>query len=278
MLEKLFLISPNYSFLHNWAQLIAVNLEVPLFRFLLKIFCDSKVSQIELRHSIVESSGFNLFVSDIDLTIIISNESQSTHVLNAYHLLKKIFMNLGEPEVVTCEERDQLLKLETAELKYFWSKLFQLRKIHWQLLKKKQSKNNLELLKIARGLEKCKSKLGSESLVISIERAFPESPKLNSPEITYPYYSHYLGCWVEIGASIKEHALVAQTEEVANGFLSLLPDYELQSLSQRNHFKTYITQREIVLSQAQRRLLESNGKSAQHISEWILKLKEKISK
>lgn len=240
----------------------------------MKLSLGSSLTEIQVRHSLLEPGGFNLFVSDIDLTLVIKEEKDSARVLAGYQTCKKIFLNLGEPEVITATECEKLRHLESPNYLAFWSKLFQLRKIQWQLVKQEKA-SSLELLKIDRGLKKSKQKLKASSLQIHLSKAFSETTPLASHAIQYPHFSHYLGCWIDIEDSQRKHVLIATSTDEANGLLAVLPDYEYLGVHENEDLRKYILQREIILSQSQKRLLASQHSPVEHLEDWIQKLKEK---
>ena len=74
-----------------------------------------KVSEHEIilitRNSVTQNSGFNIFFSDIDFTIVVKSEisfEYSDRILKTYGKLKKFFPMLGEVEFFTEPEWSEL--------------------------------------------------------------------------------------------------------------------------------------------------------------------------
>lgn len=265
-------ITKDYAFFHEWFRNQIFRFQLPLIIYFFKILYGPKLHAIIPRHSLTEESGFNLFVSDLDLTFVLQNEQEIPRFLQRYDGLKNIFINLGEPEVLTQKEFKRILNIETPFFSSYWTYIFQLRKISWQLIKKTKSHNQLEEQKVERGLRRSLNKLNSLSLQIQLDDIFAKLPEVQSTSLEFPYYCQYLKTWIEIKTSHREHALIATTGLEASAFLGLLPGNQYQGLKEELQLQQYLLVKEIALSICQQRLLTHQGEGTQHLADWIQKL------
>lgn len=272
-LYKCFVVTKNSTYFHEWFRVMILQFQIPIIYLILKLMNGSKLFRIIPRHSLTEPFNFNLFMSDIDLTFITPEEESIPSLLRNFYLLKKVFINLGEPEVLTKSEFKSYTSIESKTLQSIWQQLFLIRKLHWQQ-KKLNTVNMYELAKINRGIIKCYMKLFSIGTELSLNNIFImdfHSEVLAEDE--FPYFSKYLEHWIEIGTKTKDNSIVCSDLFQASGFLQILPDhFEERSKSDHINLKRYIHLREICMSKCQLRILTSKGEDNISIREWIERL------
>ena len=272
-------VSKGSFFFHEWVRQFLLNFEVPALRLFFQLALNNSLSQMIIRHSLLEPLGFNVFMSDIDLTIIVKKSEDIPHALKSFFDLKKIFLNLGEPEIFTQEEWNQWMALEQPEFDKTWVNLFQVRKIFWQKMKQEQTSSLYEMAKIQRGLEKSHSKLHAAGSMLYIQRLFPNVP---SAEIfcgvDIPYYSKYLNKWVEASPASRIDSLVCSTNDQVEGLIQLIPGHEtIDPKIQCHPLRRYFLFREILLSRAQLRIQQYSHIQNELISDWIARLEREMN-
>ncbi len=272
-------VSQDSHFLHEWARQFLLNFEIPALRFFFQLALNNSLSQIIIRHSLIEPQGFNIFMSDIDLTIIVKKNDDIPKALKAFFDLKQIFLNLGEPEIFTQEEWDQWMALEKPEFAKTWANLFQVRKIFWQKMKQEKSSSLYELAKIQRGLDKSHSKLHAAGSMLYIQRLFPNVPNAEIfCGIEIPYYSKYLNMWVEGSPASRTDSLVCSTNDQVEGLIQLIPGHETVDPKIQSHpLRRYFLFREILLSRAQLRIQQYSHIENELISGWITRLESEMN-
>ena len=265
-------ITKEYSFFHEWFRLQILRFQLPFINLYFRITCSDSLIKIIPRHSLTEESGFNLFFSDIDLTFLVKCEKDIPHLLKCYDIIKKVVINLGEPEVLTQKEFTRISANETVFFSSFWTKIFQLRKVSWQIHKAQKPITPLEKMKVERGIQRSLSKLHSDSLQIQLSNIFEVFPIPHSSSIEFPYSCEYLKFVIEIKSSLKPNALIATTALEASAFVGLLPGNQYQEYRHEIPLQRYLLIREISLSTCQQRLLYHQGKETLHLEDWIKKL------
>jgi hypothetical protein len=120
----------KFNLINILVRFFYVNILTPiLFNFLKWRF--SNIKDIHLRHSVTEKKSFNAFLSDIDLTIVIENDSSSTNILKYFFQIKKILLMLDYPEVYYVDEYELLKKIQNNPSWNIIYTLWCIRKINW---------------------------------------------------------------------------------------------------------------------------------------------------
>jgi hypothetical protein len=269
--KHLYELTLNYDFLHEWCRCVVLNFELPLIRALLGV-------KVLARHSVTERNNFNLFYSDVDLTLIFPHEKNIRKTMRRLQSLKRFLPNIGEPEVLLETEFENIQMYQTPFFQLIHAQIFQVRKLNWQLNSMSKTSDSLQKSKIERGLSKSLFKLNSNSLIIKSEEIFPNCPnsriRLN---ISYPYYCGYLECWVEIGGAVHEKSVVFQRIEQADAFLQFLPGnkYEDENLGYVQ-LKKYLSYLEIGKCQSTMRTMVLTAQESADGIAWLETLNRQI--
>ncbi len=124
--------SPSFAPLHHQVRNFYA-LSVPTCTKIgINGFSKNRRSQVFLRGSTKSSEGFNVFLSDLDLEILIPHEDENhiTEIRQKINRLKKVFPALGEAEIYTVDEKKKYNELlEDGEEIY--SFLRKVRKTVW---------------------------------------------------------------------------------------------------------------------------------------------------
>lgn len=271
-------LTKQHTHLHERIRQFVLEFEIPLF---IKAFRDSLGQDLQMilpRHSLIEPHAYNVFMSDIDLTLVVTSEKDVKQAFETFYSLKKYYPNLGEPEVLTLEEWNNALSYERPGFEKIWSMLFQLRKLSWQTKKLSNAQGEYEVAKIQRGISNSLKKLSSHGPMLKLDDFFPECPVATSfCEIKLPCYSHYLERWIELIDHDQLPSLVFSSIDQAEGFIQLIPGHVTVDLIIQTHpLRRYLLAKEINLSQAQLRIQNFGGTGNEHIEKWVQRLRNEL--
>ncbi len=140
-----------------------LNVLVPLISHLLKLRHPNLIN-IVTRNSIHEFAEFNFFLSDIDTTIVLKDNSDSVKIVKDFLKLKSFFIMLDHPEIYTEEEYFSLTKIQESRswkiVELFWN----IRKINWCKKSLSANPSTLNNLKMKRSMEKSFKKILKKEL------------------------------------------------------------------------------------------------------------------
>ncbi len=276
LLLKLYEVSKD-NFIHSWTQAILTALVLPLLRFAY-LRANPEARDLILRHSLLEANGFNLFMSDVDVTIIADSPPAVKKLLRSYFRMKRLFPLLGEPEVHARSLWDEVSALASPANELVWSKVFQLRKLGWQRRRLETEENPYHRAKLLRGLGATRKKLRTTEDAVDLEAIVPGCP---GSEIAFasPSYLEYLGCWVGRPGE-REHIVQTSNLRLASGFCQLLPGQDCPDPELRSHpLRGFLTLKEILVAQASLDLhsyLRSDF-DPRDLQSWIDRLRTSIS-
>lgn len=131
---------------------------VPLITSYLK-FRFPHLKKVIVRNSLAEKNNFDAFLSDIDLTLIIENKSETKQILLTFLKLKTIFIMLDQPEIYEENEYQKLSELYSTWTADFIRFTWNFRKINWSLAELESSNNEAEKFKKLRSIKKSLSKI-----------------------------------------------------------------------------------------------------------------------
>ncbi|HXH31150.1 MAG TPA: hypothetical protein VNJ01_10095 [Bacteriovoracaceae bacterium] len=275
ILLKLYEVSAD-SFLHPWSQGIITSLFFPFVR-LVFLTLNPKAIELIARHSIKEKDGFNLFMSDIDVTILADKHSSIPMLLKNYFRIKHLLPILGEPEIHVKQEWQELHLRSTPELDDAWSTIFQMRKLRWQEKSLLRTYDRYHRSKLLRGLERTKKKLKTSTGQVSLQKVLSTLP-LSQVPLELPVYLMYFQSWLAVEAT-REESLVASSPEVAWGFYQLIPGNQSEDPSLRKSpLREFLCRKEILMSQSQLDLSKFQDESFNTLilDSWIQKLTEQL--
>lgn len=228
----------NFSLINMTFRTAISFLFLPLLKTYLRLTtgCDSSFS-LQTRHSINEKNRYNFLFSDVDLSIIVSeNDVTKSDLISKKHAsIKNIFLNLGELEIYTAAEMRNIQNLMTKVQPDFQF-LRDFRKIGWVEDENRTFPSEYHKIKYYRGLRNLlrKFKYSGEikdfsniSLVVpELEHWLSELqiPKLVFPKIEFLEFSNYLGFTVT-NTALPQSAPRTVTLEDHLGFvfLSIIP-------------------------------------------------------
>lgn len=266
--------------LHRAGAWIILHFEVPLIHLLLKLKLKEKVITIKPRHSLIEKGGFNLFMSDIDLSIVVKSDSDFNNALNACWSLKRVLLNLGEPEVYLAQEWETLENLKKNELDELWRSLFQIRKLKWQRERNQGQITAYQKAKFERGTKRSLMALNSNNGLLYAENIFPFLKNIpdERTDSSFPKWDDFIQHNITISPDNDQYSLIFQTPSRAELFQSLSPIANNILKAPWEKIRIYLLKRELLMARCHLRLLEwtQDQSSIPKIREWVEIIENKI--
>ena len=265
-------------FLQSLTQVLYSNILFPFIRWFLQLRHEN-IHSLVLRNSILEKS-FHPFFSDIDITLVVKNESLLDEILKDYFRLKKIFIMLDAPEIYTIQEHTYLEELKRSKSWDVIDLIWHFRKLNWCKKSLLLTNDPFEMIKLNRSIQKSLQRLiripsetGRYTLqsFYTLDQLFVASPLRK----TCCYYSSYLsndfpGCF-NIELSRKQF-------EFLN---SLMPGESIMSEIKNDTTPIYLQSKEalfyheLYLSKSALRVMRHKGLPTEKHKAWIEYLEEK---
>lgn len=264
-------------FLKSLIQSFYSNILFPFIRFFLQLRHENLHSLV-LRNSILEKS-FHPFFSDIDITLVIKNESSLEKILNDYFRFKKIFIMLDSPEIYTIQEHTYLEELRRSQNWEVVDFIWHFRKLNWCKKSLLLTHDPFEILKLNRSIQKSFKKIikvPSETSRYTLQNFYIFDQLFIASPIRKIccYYSPYLsndfpGCF-NIELSRKQF-------EFLNSFM---PGESVMSEIKNDTTPTYLQSKvalfyhELFLSKSALRVMQYKGLDTEEHKAWIEYLEE----
>lgn len=281
-LHNLYHLTKHWKYFHRACALIVLYVEVPLIRLLFKLLNPKKILLIVPRHSLRKKDQFNVFMSDIDLSVITRSSDDFESILRNSRLIKKLFLNLGELEIHLPLEWEILLQVKKGPATEIWDHIFQVRKLSWQREKLLQPVSDYESEKVKRGMARSLRSLNQSSALLEGRGIFPCITKFTVPpetEISSGYFDDYFEHYVYFHKEASAFGMKFENEVEYLSLRALTPqgDQVLQAPWEKIRYD--LLQRERIMSLCQLRILSWNKeeKKARKVQDWITILDRKIS-
>lgn len=264
MLHTLFNLTKNLNSFHEVCRRTIISLEVPLLKGILLGFGADEVIH---RHSILSKRYFNVFMSDIDLSVRASEKN--FRLLNEVSLvIKKILPNLGEIEFYTDEEWKEITELTQAPYEKTWERLLLLRKLSWQKKALKVSRSQYDTAKQERGI------------AITLERLALEMPEGFYLDTVFPEFSDRKASGpAPVKSEFLEHPMFFRDEATASYFWRILPESPEHPESEEDkRLKSHLIRREILLTVVSKRnqMLRGNLHDLEAKNDWLTTLHKRV--
>ncbi len=120
---------------------------------------------VHYRNSVSSTLTFNAFLSDIDVTLVIEDNSDFRSVILTYFKLKSFFIMLDSPEIYYKNEDDYLSSIREQPTWKLVDFTWNIRKINWSLDTLRDTNNQLTKIKKLRAIEKSFKKIISDKLI-----------------------------------------------------------------------------------------------------------------
>jgi hypothetical protein len=271
-------ITRDWKRFHQIGRIFAFHIEVKIIKF---IYFHLGFTQLYPRNSIYDSSAFNIFMSDLDFSIVINDEKDVLFIQNIRKKIKYFFPNIGEFEFYTSEEWIQKNRECLKEAHDIWNEIRLIRKLNWQKRSLAFADNEYSKLKYVRGMNITLSKMKQSSPRLSGETVLRHLKQKNSeklPKVSFPYKSIYLETNILVIENYSVEGVNFQSEEDVLIFYHLLPtsDYVFSS-TYLKEIKKYLVLEELLTSKSFRRvefLKEIPKDEFDLIDKWIFSLEK----
>lgn len=266
MLYHLYSCTAGLPVFLEFVRKLIVWLEIPILKILFKL---TGAKQVITRYSIHEKEHFNVFMSDLDFTLV-GEQRNFPKLLRTHTWLKRIFLNIGELEFHTADEIEILYRLQSDPRFSFWNRIYILRKLSWQKQKLQLPLSKYERAKQLRAIKISLRKLKANGTPV-LEKVFPELEKYERAEImSFPYFSPYLEQDISVNEGLE--SLLSNDPICASIFISLLPDSDIVPKDRELRLiKLLLLDREVLLNHASMRikLLQNKNWDASAALQWI---------
>lgn len=272
MLYFLYQTTANAQWFHSVVQKFILLIEIPLLTLFLKLAGASKVIS---RNSIHDKAIFNVFMSDLDFSIVATDES-FTRIYKVSILLKKIFVNMGELELYTLSEWTELEELQHSSYWSFWTRVYLVRKLSWQLEKQKKAHSRYEKVKQERALKITFSRLGMMNNSLQGSKIFYDLPIDNTLQIHPPFESKFLEFPIGLMSDL-EQGVGFETLSEARSFYAILPDCQISPSSvELKQIKQLLIKREALLNANKIKLKRIQGLDTSVDQIWAKDLSDRL--
>lgn len=112
------------------------------------------IVEIVSRNSINDNKSFNIFLSDIDTSFVIKDDTDATKLIQEFIKIKKIFIMLDFPEVYSVSEYKEYVQLINSSSWKFVDIFWNIRKINWCKIQLARDSTELNKIKMIRSIEK----------------------------------------------------------------------------------------------------------------------------
>lgn len=226
ILYDLYRLTKSWSTLNRLAHSLVRSIEVPLLILILR--CAGARLAIP-RNSIFDGKRFNVFMSDIDFSIVGGPESFA-FIQSVSLGVRKVLPNLGELEFYTEQEWKELSAILSMPEHKFWERTYNLRKHNWQRLKLAEASSKYEEMKQKRSMAITLEKLGVEHGNLEGDKIFGDLPSAPPQNVGIPpYFSRFLEHQLSFDSA--PNAIYFKNRELFDRLLAILPENEFYSTS-----------------------------------------------
>jgi hypothetical protein len=261
----------NFKLFHNFIRKFYLLILIPLVVFYLKSKFKN-IIQIYPRHSILDANYFDAFFSDIDLTIVINDNSDYLQILKMSLTIKKFLKVFDHSEIYFASEFEQLHKLKQSP---HWDVVFTLwsiRKINWNYKSILKNPSAINIYKKQRSIQISFSKILSKEISINNEYFLSDF--------------RYLKEFVILGSPCCNFSSPFLETDEPRGIRLMLNEYELKKFKalmpgeehfeEKKELKNCITNFEILITKASIRTDEALSILRPAKREWLAKLEKQI--
>ncbi len=278
----------RWNSVHYGVQLFYIKIVCPILQYYFQLnIIDQKVNLIA-RHSVTTKNGFNLFFSDLDLSLIFQKEpniNTLNHTLRKHYIASWIIKAIGELEIYTDSELNIKNKLQEKHGKML-DIIWDLRKWSWQILALKETRTEYHQYKAKKAISKIQAKL----IQLQPYRSYDPHPENFAPFMEGILESIFTQKAIDISKECEylngnSHYLGWKFENINPLLLAILPDgdrctsigkSEIDKLREIPEVKTYLS----TLCQFELLLIKSVSRvyGTQPSEHWLTHLRKTFSK
>lgn len=227
----------RWHLLHRLGQWISRSLIFPTLERKLLSDPSQFVVKVELRGSTVASS-YHIFMSDLDITVVLKNLQALPQVQSSLKKLKKLIPFLGEAEIYTSQEKQTLDRLFVARGELY-QRLRDFRKVAWMEVVEAKAPTKFHRRKAQRAVQNILKKYQAQPRVAQNQFALRSmleatlttmgSIEISSHSIEalrgLKFYSDYYGAWIGVGPAVEFGPAIPLVPELAILALAVAPGY-----------------------------------------------------
>jgi hypothetical protein len=274
----LYQLTRNWSWFHKIGRFFAFHIEVKIIKF---VYFHLGFKQLYPRNSIYDSSSFNVFMSDLDFSIVIDEEKNVLFIQKIRKKIKYFLPNIGEFEFYNKEEWIQKNRECLKDANHIWNEIRLIRKLNWQRKSLASADNQYSKVKYVRGINITLSKMKQSSSILSGENVLRHLKQKNSEKlhkVSFPHRSIYLETNIFVGDNDSVEGVKFESSQDALVLYHLLPtsDYVFSN-SYLNEIKKYLVFEELLTSKSFRRaefFKEIPKDELDLIDKWIFSLEK----
>lgn len=244
LLLSKFTDQPIFRPLHALTAGVYMQVMTPFIQFKLRRTVGDPTLRIIPRHSAQSGHNFNCFLSDLDLSVIFKKWDQDAllgiQVIDCLQKLKKLMLFIGEVEIYTQHEADELdLEIKASEKAYNFIR--PLRKVQWMRQSHEQGPSKYHKFKALRSIrlifknvfssEKNDNEQISTAISVWAESCYPMELKVidkmlveNATLISDRVYSDYLGYHFLQDSKLQSGNQIALEKRYVGLLLALVPE------------------------------------------------------
>jgi hypothetical protein len=224
------------------------------------------------RNSILDPDLFNLFFSDIDLTIVIQNDSDYLKILQHFIKLKKILIMFDLPEIYSEQDFIHLEKIKKGPhwgvIYTFWS----IRKINWNLKSITDNASSFNKIKKDRSIKISLLKILNTEKLLTNYYYLSDFKYLVDFTSKGDKYCEFNSFFLETVHSSSIKLMLNEKEK--SKFFSILPGEEY--FEENMELKNSITNFEILITKTSVKIDEALGLNNLDKHLWIKKLEQQL--
>lgn len=254
----------------------------PFIKIYLHLFYPNLV-RIAYRNSVSSIENFNAFLSDLDVTLIIRDDSNPTPIIKSYLNLKKYLIMLDYPEIYFEKEQKILDSFQKNQSNKLVELCWNIRKINWNLDSLDEQSDKLNTIKKNRSIRNSFRKI-LQSNKENSDYLFDIEVFSYINEFIPPDYSEKNLCYwsMFLETNKKNHIKIMLTTKQYYFLNSLMPG-EVIARNVKDDIsaaffqnKTCLELHELYLSKSSVRLKEAIGHNPAPVQEWINHLEKKL--
>lgn len=250
-----------------------------LFRPMRKFFLSRypEITEIVLRHSILDPGSFHAFFSDIDTTFILKEDVDADRVIQAFEKFRKYFIMFDRPEFYTKREWNELSALKKTPEWNLVEICWAIRKINWCRHSLAERNDRFHRVKMERAIRKAKEKILKKSNDSGIYRLsdFFYLPELLPETTDTPKLCYYSPYTENTG---KQEIILEMSPEEYEFFDSMMPQNflseELESNVALMKHKKAVVCHELYLSRSALRVKKALGEPVRTHEIWCAHLEK----
>lgn len=216
--------APLSPYVNETVRGFYLKIVTPVLRIFLFDRKSNALLRLVPRHSVVERGVFNVFLSDVDYTLVIASSASEfavSRLIERYQRLTRYFWFLGEIEVYSEKEQtvlEEIRRCDSFTINFVW----RLRKLRWQQKAHAAAASSYHRFKAERAIRRLLVQLGLDAAIDPMAIGAPHIAHAVNQASTYWSPEDVKAPPLEGFSNYIEWPL----EKVSAGFVAILPHGE----------------------------------------------------